>query len=130
MGEIELMSMIVLPRASPEATPSGLNNTFSTSGVSGTMMMMVSAASASDLRVSNLRARADFRRHRTLAVDEQLMPGLHQIVGHGPPHDAEADKTDLHGSSPIGGGWRISAQCYSCGTSLKPAGEKGLCGRR
>ena len=42
IGEIELMSITILPCASPSATPFAPNSTFSTSGVSGTMVMMMS----------------------------------------------------------------------------------------
>src|SRR4051794_40360163 len=45
-GEIELMSTTVLPGARPSATPPGPNSTVSTSGVSGTMVMITSAFSA------------------------------------------------------------------------------------
>src|SRR5207245_4754268 len=59
--------------------------------------------------------------HRALAVDEQLVPALDQIVRHRPAHDAEPDKTDLHDPSPPWGS-RLTAQCYSCGGDLKPDG--------
>src|SRR3954453_6383721 len=45
-GEIELMSTTVLPGESPSATPPGPNSTFSTSGVSGTIVITTSACSA------------------------------------------------------------------------------------
>src|SRR5437588_1496739 len=41
-GEIELMSTTVLPRDSPSATPDLPNNTASTCGVSGTIVMITS----------------------------------------------------------------------------------------
>jgi len=52
IGEIELISTTVLPGFSPAAIPSALNSTSRTSGVSGTMMMITSAASATAFSVS------------------------------------------------------------------------------
>ena len=52
MGEIELMSITALPADSASATPSEPNRTFSTSGVSGTMMMTASASVATSRAVS------------------------------------------------------------------------------
>src|SRR5712671_6417923 len=48
-GEIELMSMTVLPFESPAATPSAPNRTASTCGVSGTIKMMASDSCAACL---------------------------------------------------------------------------------
>jgi hypothetical protein len=46
IGEIELMSMTSLPGASPSATPRSPNSTSPTCGVSGTMVMTMSAERA------------------------------------------------------------------------------------
>ena len=46
MGEIELMSTTTLPGLNPAAMPASPNNTASTSGVSGTIVMTMSARSA------------------------------------------------------------------------------------
>jgi len=43
IGPMELMSTTILPGVSPLATPSSANSTFCTSGVSGTMVKMMSA---------------------------------------------------------------------------------------
>lgn len=51
IGEIELMSTTTLPGDSPLAIPSAENSTSSTSGVSGTMRMTISAASAISFNV-------------------------------------------------------------------------------
>src|SRR5262245_22585402 len=54
MGEIELMSMTSLPFDRPSATPPLPNSTFSTSGVSGTMMITASeffATAAGDSQI-------------------------------------------------------------------------------
>src|SRR5271157_4443524 len=44
IGEMLLMSTTILPGVSPSATPPGPNRAASTFGVSGTMVMMTSAA--------------------------------------------------------------------------------------
>ena len=73
-GEIELMSTTILPPDRPSATPSLPNRTFSTSGVSGTMMMMISAFSATSLPLAQtLRPCGQRRRRRPYVVDEQLV---------------------------------------------------------
>src|SRR6266700_1398967 len=41
------------------------------------------------------------RRQRALAVDEELVPALDQIEGHGMSHDPEPDETDLHDPSSV-----------------------------
>ena len=51
-GEIELMSMTSFPAERPLATPFSPNSTFSTSGVSGTMVMTTSAFSATSVAVA------------------------------------------------------------------------------
>ena len=53
IGEIELMSTTILPRVSPSATPFAPNSTFSTSGVSGTMVMMMSAFCATSFALAH-----------------------------------------------------------------------------
>ncbi len=52
MGAMELMSTTILPLASPSATPPGAKSTFSTSGVSGTMMMITSALRATSAELA------------------------------------------------------------------------------
>ena len=54
IGEIELMSITTLPALNPSATPLAPNSTFSTSGVSGTMVMMNSAFCATSLALAQL----------------------------------------------------------------------------
>jgi hypothetical protein len=46
MGEIELMSITVLPGVRPSATPPGPNSTASTWGVSGSIRITMSACRA------------------------------------------------------------------------------------
>jgi hypothetical protein len=46
MGDIELISTTTLPGLKPAATPFGANRAASTSGVSGTIVKMISARSA------------------------------------------------------------------------------------
>src|SRR5258706_5585912 len=53
IGEIELMSTTIFPFDRPSATPPAPNNTFSTSGVSGTMVMMMSAFCAASLALAH-----------------------------------------------------------------------------
>ena len=53
IGEIELMSITVLPAERPSATPAEPNRTASTSGVSGTMTMTTSAFSAACLALAH-----------------------------------------------------------------------------
>ena len=48
-GEIELMSTTILPGVSPPTTPSAPKSASSTSGVSGTMRIITSAAAATVL---------------------------------------------------------------------------------
>ena len=48
-GETELMSTTTFPDDSPSTTPPGWNSTAATSGVSGTIVMMMSAFSATSL---------------------------------------------------------------------------------
>ncbi len=57
-GEIELMSTTILPLLRPAATPSGLNSASSTWGVSGTMVMMMSALCATSAPLAQVRAPA------------------------------------------------------------------------
>ena len=97
-GEIELMSMTSLPLLNPSATPSLPNSTASTSGVSGTMRMMTSAASATALALSRAlpplitsSCEAGFT-----PIEEERVAGINQMAGHRPPHHAEADKADVH----------------------------------
>ena len=49
MGEMELMSTTILPADRPSATPFSPNRTAATSGVSGTIVMMISERSATSL---------------------------------------------------------------------------------
>ena len=56
MGEMELMSTTVLPGEIPSATPCSPNSTASTSGVSGTIVMMMSAARATSAGLPQARA--------------------------------------------------------------------------
>ena len=56
MGEIELMSTTVLPLVRPAAMPYSLNSAVSTSGVSGSMVKMMSARSATPRALVHLVA--------------------------------------------------------------------------
>ncbi len=79
IGEIELMSTTILPCDRPSATPSSPNSTASTCGVSGTMMMMMSALLATSLRRGADRGAAvDQRigRHAVVVVQVQLVAAL------------------------------------------------------
>ena len=68
IGSIELQSTTVLPLARPAATPSSPNSTFSTSGVSGTMMKTMSACFATSAAVAQTVAlRAEGLGHRRRA---------------------------------------------------------------
>ena len=61
VGEIELMSMTILPGPTPAAIPSARNSTSSTCGVSGTMTMMNSASWATSFGVARATAPALIR---------------------------------------------------------------------
>ncbi len=56
MGEMELMSTTTLPGARPPATPFSPNSTASTSGVSGTMVMITSEDDATSAGLPQARA--------------------------------------------------------------------------
>jgi hypothetical protein len=73
-------------------------STCSTSGVSATMVKMIDARRATS---AGLRAglgadrRQRFHRLRSAGMHGQLKTRLDEVEGHGPAHDAEADKADL-----------------------------------
>ena len=102
IGEIELMSMTILPGFRPSATPSAPNSTASTSGVSGTMTMTTSERSATSFADAHARARDRQLGRDGRAVEQaELMPGVDEMARHGPAHDAEADESDFrHGVLP------------------------------
>ena len=102
-GEIELMSMTSLPLLRPSATPSLPNSTASTSGVSGTIRMMTSDASATAFaRVRGLAALVDQRLRDVLhAIERERVAGVDQVARHRAAHDAQADESDVHSSSFI-----------------------------
>jgi hypothetical protein len=58
IGAIELMSTTILPFDRPLATPSSANSTFSTSGVSGTIVMMMSPFCATSVELAQAFAPA------------------------------------------------------------------------
>ena len=70
MGEMELMSTTILPGLKPSATPLTPNSTFSTSGVSGTMVKMISALCATSLPVY-YGGTPDFRFRHPLRCEKQ-----------------------------------------------------------
>ena len=99
-GEIELMSMTSLPFDRPLATPFSPNSTFSTSGVSGTIVMIASAFSATSvaLGAGDHALALHVLRHARAARQKQFVSGLAKVLRHGAAHEAEFDETDFHGA--------------------------------
>ena len=84
-----------LARREPLGTPCSPNNTSSTSGVSGTMVMMMSALSATArVRAGGGARVGNRRRHLAAGMDEELVAGLEQVARHRRAHDAEPDEAD------------------------------------
>ena len=94
-----LMSTTVLPWLRPAAMPASPNSAASTSGVSGTIVMMMSARSATPRALVHCVALLAAIASGILPEreDEQLVAGLDQVAGHRRAHDAQADETDLEG---------------------------------
>ena len=91
IGEIELMSTTILPFDKPSATPPAPKRTVSTSGVSGTMVMIDLGLLANFLAVgAGDGALVDQLLRRSAAgVNEELMAAFEEVAGHRAPHDAE-----------------------------------------
>ena len=79
------MSTTILPDESPSATPSGPKSTSSTSGVSGTMVMMTSAPRATSRPLEQATAPLSISSFGGVrdGVDEELVPAGEQMAGHG-----------------------------------------------
>ena len=90
----------------PSATPSRPNSTFSTSGVSGTIVMMMSAFVSATSRPTRRRPRrlldAVGRAPGCVSCTNSSCPPVEQVARHGRAHDAEADEADCcHVLSPF-----------------------------
>ena len=96
IGLIELMSTRIDPARAPSRTPSLPSTAVSTSGPSGSIVMMMSRPPPLPARPGGRRARArdlrDAGRHDV--VYRQLVPRLEQVPRHGPAHDAQSDECD------------------------------------
>ncbi len=88
-GEIELMSTTILPGVRPTATPSAPKSARSTSGVSGTMRIIISAAAATALGEAHSLPPSSnaLILHAAAAVQEQSVACLLQVARHWRAHD-------------------------------------------
>ena len=96
-GAMLLMSMTMVPGCSAVNTPLGPSSTSSTSGESGTIVMMRVAWRATSAGVI-ARAAPDgdqvVHRSLTSAVDDQFVPGFEEIFRHGPAHESQPDEAN------------------------------------
>ena len=101
-GAMLLVSMTMVPRCMALNTPSGPSSTCSTSGQSGSIVMMRVAWRATSAGDDAARAPAATRSStggRLRLCTTSGVAGLEEVFCHGPAHEAESDESNsvLHG---------------------------------